>query len=83
MPEAVERDAPSADTPAPPSAHERDRQTLLKALRVARARLRALVLEVDDIGVELKDGRLTPVEALRRCHAQQIDALFPREGDGD
>jgi len=55
---------------------------MLAALRVARAKLRLILLEIDDIGIELKEGRLSPREALRLCMRARIDALFPREGDG-
>jgi hypothetical protein len=61
---------------------ERYRSALLAALRVARARVSLLLLEIDDIGVELKDGRLTPMEAMRLCVTHRIESLFPREGDG-
>lgn len=61
---------------------DRYRRALLAALRVARAKAAIILLEIDDIGIELKDGRLTPAEAMRLCVATRIESLFPRESDG-
>jgi hypothetical protein len=58
------------------------KRLMLAALRVARAKLRLILLEIDDIGIELKDGRLTAGEALVRCDYAGISPLFPGEGDG-
>lgn len=61
---------------------ERDREAVLAMLRLAHIKLRIILNEVEDIGTELKDGRLTPVEAMRACMSARIDTLFPREPDG-
>ncbi len=73
-----------AEAPAPPPAvpDERDRKALLGALRVAHVKLRQALNEVEDIGAELKAGRMTPREAMRICVNLRLDALFPRESDG-
>jgi hypothetical protein len=69
------------DTPMP-SPDEGYRRLMLTALRIARAKLRLILLEIDDIGTELKDGRIGPAEAFGRCIDGKIDVLFPRESDG-
>jgi len=78
-------------SPAEPDTHQvvnqpvdqdRDRQSMLRALRIAHLRLKLILVEVEDIAAELKDGRLTPTEAMRACMIARIDALFPREPDG-
>jgi hypothetical protein len=61
---------------------ENDRAALLGALRIAHVKLRMALHEVEDIGAELKAGRLTPREAMRLCVNMRLDALFPRESDG-
>jgi hypothetical protein len=80
MTDAAELCAESAIQPA--AADERYRQALLAALRVAHVRLRIILHEVEDIGAELKAGRLTPREAMRLCINARLDAFFPRESDG-
>lgn len=55
---------------------------MLRALRIAHARLKLILLEVEDIAAELKDGRLTPTEAMRNCVFANIDSLFLRDSDG-
>jgi hypothetical protein len=61
---------------------EEYRATLLANLRVARARAKLVVHEIDEIGFDLKERAISPREALRLCMRARIDALFPREGDG-
>jgi len=73
----------TAQLRAPETPTEEDyRATLLAALRVARARAKLVVQEIEEIGFDLKEGVLSPREALRLCMRARIDALFPREGDG-
>ena len=73
----------TAQLRAPETPTEEDyRETLLAALRVARARAKLVVQEIEEIGFDLKEGVLTPREAMRLCLRARIDALFPREGDG-
>ena len=76
MTETAEISRPSTFT------EEEYRATLLAALRVARAKAKLVIHEIDEIGFDLKEGRLSPREALRLCMRARIDALFPREGDG-
>lgn len=61
---------------------DRDTAAMLRALRIAHAKLRVMLLEAEDIGEELKAGRLTPMGAMRICMETGIDTLFPREPDG-
>jgi hypothetical protein len=61
---------------------ERYRSALLAALRVAHAKAKIVIFNIEDIGTELKEGRLSAKEAMRLCLAWRIDRLFPREGDG-
>jgi len=61
---------------------EPHRRALLAALRVAHAKAKIVIFNIEDIGTELKEKRLTPREAMRECLRLRIDALFPREGDG-
>jgi hypothetical protein len=77
MTQAVELIAESA-----PPADDGHRHALLAALRVAHVKLRMALHEVEDIGAELKAGRMTPREAMRLCVNLRLDALFPRESDG-
>jgi len=68
--------------PDPIAEEDATRAALLAALRVAHARAKLVILNIEDIGAELKEKRLTPKEAMRLCMAWRIDSLFPREGDG-
>lgn len=61
---------------------EEYRATLLANLRVARARARLVVHEIDEIGYFLKEGHISSIEAFRLCMNARIDSLFPRESDG-
>lgn len=61
---------------------DRDTAAMLRALRIAHAKLRILILEVEDIGEEIKAGRMTAVEAMRVCTETGLDALFLRDADG-
>lgn len=61
---------------------EEYRRALLANLRVARARARLVVHEIDEIGYYLKEGHISSREAFRLCLNARIDSLFPREGDG-
>ena len=73
----------TAQLRAPETPTEEDyRATLLAALRVARARAKLVVQEIEEIGFDLKERAISPREAMRLCMRARIDALFPREGDG-
>lgn len=78
MPGVADICAQSASQP-----QDAERRALILALRVAHVRLRLMLLDCHDIGVELKDGRLLPVEAMRLCAQSGLDALFPEGPDGD
>ena len=74
----------TAEVRAPDPIAEEDatRAALLAALRVAHVRAKIVLLNIEDIGAELKEKRLTPKEAMRLCLAWRIDSLFPRQSDG-
>jgi hypothetical protein len=76
------RPSPTQAVTPPADDDERYRSALLAALRVAHAKAKLVILNIEDIGTELRDGRLTPMEAMRLCVIDRIDSLFPREGDG-
>lgn len=78
MTDTAELRAP--DTPV--GDDDRYRRALLAALRVAHAKVKLTLLEIEDIGAELKACRLTPMEAMRLCVERRIESLFPRESDG-
>jgi hypothetical protein len=80
--ETAEPRPPKAAPSRPAEDDERYRRALLAALRVAHARVKLCLLEIEDIGAELKAGRLTPAEAMRLCVTSRIESLFPRESDG-
>lgn len=61
---------------------EDHRTALLASLRVALARAKLVAVTIEEIGLDLKAGRLTPRQAMRECLRQRIDSLFPRESDG-
>jgi hypothetical protein len=83
MAATAELRTPSTQVATSPQGNEDGyRRLLLAALRVARAKLKVILLEIDDIGIDLQEGRLTASEAHARCEWAHIDALFPREGDG-
>ena len=72
----------TAELRAPDANDDGYTRLMLAALRVARAKLKSILLEIDDIGIELREGRITPADALGRCIDNRIDCLFPGEGDG-
>lgn len=72
----------TAELRAPETPVDRDTVAMLRALRIAHAKLRTVLLEVEDIAEELKAGRLTPMGAMRICMETGIDTLFPRGLDG-
>lgn len=75
----------TAELRAPPARAddaEPYRRALLAALRVAHARVKLTLLEIEDIGAELRAERMTPDEAMRLCVERRIESLFPRESDG-
>lgn len=61
---------------------ERYRRALLAALRVAHARVKVTLVQIESIGADLKAGYITPAEAMRLCVTTRIESLFPRESDG-
>lgn len=83
MTEAAVLAPPSHQVVNPPVEDEAHRQAMLGALRIARVKLRMALHEVEDVGAELKAGRMSPREAMRICVNLRLDALFPRESDGD
>jgi len=68
--------------PDPIAEEDATRAALLAALRVAHARAKIVLLNIEDIGAELKAGRISPRDAMRLCMAWRIDSLFPRQSDG-
>jgi hypothetical protein len=78
----AEQMTPEDRAPAEIPEDDRDRKAILAALRVARARAKLVVHTIDEIGFDLKQGYLTPLEAMRECINARIDGLFPRESDG-
>lgn len=78
MPQAAEQ---TASEVRPLATDDGYRGLLLAALRVARVKLRTIQHEIDDIGIDLQSGRLTPDEAMRLCVHARIDVLFPSETD--
>ena len=81
MTQTAELRPPQAAASRPAEDDERYRRALLAALRVAHARAKRVLLEIEDIGAELKEGRLSPQEAMRLCLYWRIESLFPRESD--
>jgi hypothetical protein len=64
-----------------PSVKAANANALTQALRIAHIRLRMLQLECEDIGIQLKEGWITPEQAMALSVEAGLDGLFPRRLD--